>query len=75
MGLAHEADNPQIVVRRKHRVAGHVGGPIGEFPKNSDLTSSVGRGLLGSGNRQSVFYATGKGVPELPIRIEDVLAA
>jgi hypothetical protein len=51
-------------------VAGHVGGPIGQFPKNSDVTSSVGRGLLGSGNRQ-----TGKGVPELPIRIEDVLAA
>jgi hypothetical protein len=41
----------------------------GQFPKNSDLASSVGRGLLGSrGIANAVFYVTGKGVPELPFR-------
>jgi hypothetical protein len=47
--------------RRKHRVAGHVGGLVGQFPKSSDLRSSVGRGLLGSGNRQCGILRNGQG--------------
>jgi hypothetical protein len=51
---------------------GHVGGPIASFLKAATLRRAPAEASSAWAIANAVFYATGKGVPELPIRIEDI---